>query len=148
MKKNKLRWIAAAALVAGCGGSDLRPAGSPVLGPHQGRLLKLPDDLGFAEVVVESSGRSPRSLTTEVATYFFGPDSQGPLIPPPTDVSLMLYLGESKTRETVALKPAAKAGAPESAGRFAAVPPPGFDGLIASGKLAARHQGREIDIPF
>ena len=148
MRLGEFRWIAAAALVAGCGGSDLRPPGSPVLGPHQGRLLRLPDDLGFAEVVVESSGQSPRSLTSEVATYFFGPDSKGPLIPPPTDVSLMLYLAESKKRETVALKPAAKAGAPESAGRFAAVPPPGFDGLIASGKLAARHRGREIDIPF
>jgi hypothetical protein len=72
MRLGTFRWIAAAALVAGCGGSDLRPPGSSVLGPHQGRLLKLPDDLGFAEVVVESSGRSPRSLSSEVATYFFG----------------------------------------------------------------------------
>jgi hypothetical protein len=148
MRFGTLCSIVAAALVAGCGWSDHKPPSSSGLGPHQGRLLRLPDDLGFAEVVVEYSGKSPRSLTSEVAAYFFGPDSRGPLGPPPTDVSLTLYLAESKRRETVALKPAAKAGAPESAGRFAAVPPPGFDGLIASGKLAARHQGREIDIPF
>jgi hypothetical protein len=111
-------------------------------------MLKLPDDLGFAEVVVEHSGRSPRSVTPEVATYFFGPDSRGALTPPPTDVSVTLYLAESKERGTVALKPAAKAGDPASAGRFATAPPPGFDGNLAGGRLSARHSGREIDIRF
>ena len=137
-----------AAGFVGCAGTATGPANTVGLGPHRGRLLRLPDDAGFAEVVVESAGKSPKSAITEVAAYFFGPDARAPLAPPPADVAVSLYLAEAKERRTVPLKPASKDGDPASSGRFAAVPPPGFDGVIVSGRLSAKLGGRDIDVVF
>ena len=128
-------------IVAGCGG----PAPSTrvaTVGPHQGRLLDLPDGLGAVEVVVENKATAPKLLTPEVVAYFLGPDTQTPLNPPPADVAIQVYLAESKTLEKLPLKPDA------AAARFAATPPPGFDGTVRTGRITARLAGREVDLPF
>ncbi len=148
MKRFRSSWFVAAAIVAGCGGSTPSTSNTGTVGPHRGVLLKLPDDLGFAEVVVESTGNPARSLTTEVAAYFFGPDAKAAIMPPPTDVSFLLYLAEAKARQKVAMKPALKSSDPAGTGRFVAEPPPGFDGVVTGGTLAARLGGREVVVSF
>jgi hypothetical protein len=135
-------------LGSGCAKPPPPSAKTGAIGPHRGVMLQLPEALGVAEVAVEFSGNTGRSLNSEVVAYFYGPDASSALQPAPTDVTLLLYLAESKTREKLALKPAARPGDPASAARFAAVPPPGFDGTIPSGTLEARVNGRAISVRF
>ena len=143
MRRDLLRWLTLATLVAGCGPPS-QPPTVAVVGPHQGRLLPLPDGLGSVEVVAETRASSPRTAPPEVVAYFLGPDSRTPLAPPPTDVAVQVYLAEAKALEKVPLKPDATAGP----ARFAAVPPPGFDGIIKSGRVSARLAGRDVELPF
>ena len=143
MRRQIHRWLIAATALTGCGPSQ--PASVATVGPHQGRLLTLPDGLGRAEVVTDIKGTSPRTSEPEVVVYFLGPDSQTPLTPPPTNVSIQIYLAEAKELQEVPLKADAKARAEA---RFAAVPPAGFDGVVRSGRVKAQLSDREIDLAF
>ena len=145
MKRPIRRWLLAATMLVGCGPNQAAPVAT--VGPHQGRMLALPDGAGFVEVVAENRPGSGRTLTPEVAAYFFGPDAQAALLPAPTDVALQVYLDEAKEMKPVALKPAPAAAAPQTP-RFAATPPPGFDGTLRTGRVNATVAGRAVDLMF
>ncbi len=111
-------------------------------------MIALPDGLGYAEVVAEPAGGTPKAPQTELAAYFLESDAKTPMATAPTAVSLEVILAEAKTRQAVPLKPSPKADTPSGNSRFAAVPPPGFDGVVTGGKLSATLGGREVVIPF
>ncbi len=133
--------------LGGCGPSP-GAVGAGVAAPHRGALLRLPDNLGYAEVVAEPTSGSAKNASIELATYFLTPDAQAALTPAPTAVTLEVVLAEAKTRQAVPLTLKPKANDPAGATRFAAIPPPGFDGVITGGKLSAQVAGRAVDISF
>ncbi len=112
-------------------------------------MLKLPDDLGYAEVVAETGSTSTsKPWQTELAAYFLEADAKTPSAKVPSAVSLEVILAEAKPRQMVALKPSPKTDTTAGTTPFAASPPPGFDGNINGGKLSANLAGREVVIPF
>ena len=139
--------LALLAPLVGCGPSRSSTT-EGVVAPHRGALLKLPDNLGYAEVVAEASGGTPKAPQAELAAYFLAIDAKTPMTTTPTAVSLEVILAEAKTRQSVPLKPSPKPDTPSGTGRFAATPPPGFDGVITGGKLSANIGGRDVVISF
>jgi hypothetical protein len=117
-------------------------------GPHRGLVLKLPENSGFAEIVVEAAdGGTARSGRNEVAVYFLGSDVKTPLTPSPTDVRIDLVLGEAQTRKIVSLSERPRSRDPSGKTRFSVPAPDGFDGTLG-GKLTANLSGRSIEIAF
>jgi len=136
--------ILVAASLSGCGP---RPAlGPAVEAPHRGVLLRLPEDFGYAEILVEPD-RTPKSGRTELVAYFLGPDAKSPLDPAPSHVSLDLYLAEPKARSASTLKSAPRPGDKSGAARFAAATPEGFDGNISTPRLSAKVAGKDVQAP-
>jgi len=104
--------------MVGCGGVPAPPL--PPLLPHQGVVVALPDERGFAEILNEGQARGKpagrRSLVAVV--HFYSSDRQSPLVPAPTEVSLTI--NGAKVLLVAAPDPKdTKAGA-----RFASAPGP------------------------
>ncbi len=108
--------------------------------------MRLPDGLGYAELVVESGAKS-KSSPAELAAYFLGPDARSALTPGPTDVTLDLYLADSKSRKALRMALGPRPADPSGGSRFASPIPEGFDGNITSPRLAATVAGRAIEAP-
>jgi hypothetical protein len=106
--------------VAGCSGAP-PSEGQAGAGPHQGVIVPLPGDSGFAEVLTEEPaakaparrGHPPKA----VVVYFLGPDQKAALSPAPTGVGVKILGNE--TAETVALNSAPAPKDPAGASRFA-----------------------------
>lgn len=121
------RWTVALVLLGfaeGCakGTPANSTASAPAAGPHGGFAAALPNNQGFAEVVIEAdaagAGAAPR---TQVVVYFLAPDLKSALTALPTGVSVRLMFPD-KDAETIPLSAQAKADDPTGGGRFASNP--------------------------
>ncbi len=128
----------------GCGPSPIQ--GPTVQPPHRGVILKLPDDLGYAELVVESAGSS-KPGRAELAAYFLGPDAKTALAIPVSGVTVEIYIAEAKTRKAVPMALQPRPADPSAGARFASPIPEGFDGNIAGPRITASVAGRSIEAP-
>jgi hypothetical protein len=92
------------ALFAGCERSGI-PDSEVVMrvGPHQGALIRLPDEKGLAELITEPDERERRRAEPAAFVVFFlRPDGKSPLDPVPSHVSLVVEQGR-KAAQTVEL---------------------------------------------
>jgi hypothetical protein len=109
---------------AGCADTPAAPSAPAAIlqGPHHGMTLRLPDDLGYAELVNEppSDGASS-SAPTALVVYFLTADGKAPMATPPTEVKAKVELASSRraAQETLDLKLDPKSDDPAGACRFA-----------------------------
>jgi hypothetical protein len=140
----------------GCGSPVSPVAATVAVGPHQGTMIRLADDLGFVEFVNEpevSDRRNPQP--TSIVAYFFQSDGKAALSPAPSDVSFSLDtgLGESGrggskgVAQVIPLAADPKANEPGGSSRFASKPGP-YGLASIRGKLSAKISGRELSTPF
>lgn len=86
--------------LSGCGASTgSGGAVSPRFGPHGGPVVTLPDNAGFAEVVVESVVGKKVGLDARVVAYFLENDLVTPLAKIPEDVKVKLTLPGEQSAE-------------------------------------------------
>ena len=112
-------------LILGCGRSFTTPARhTSANGPHGGFAVPLPNQLGYAEVVIEV-GTAPRGKEpdSQVVVYFLQPDLKTALAPLPSNASVKLLFPD-KEPATVSLSPQPNPEDPAGTGRFASSPGP------------------------
>jgi hypothetical protein len=122
MRKRLWLVVALGMVAIGCSGSssvsdiDKRP------GPHQGTLVKLPSEQGYAEVLNDAAGKGRPSgrqaAASQVIVYFLDPDLKGPSPATPSNVVVDLSILTGKPPESVALEPAPEANDPLGKKRF------------------------------
>src|SRR5262249_44751036 len=112
--------LSSLAAVAGCGGQGENAAPASLeVGPHQGVAHLLPGDRGYLEVVNEPEPADIRSPTpTAIVLYFLDPSGKAAMAAPPTEVTVKVNRGPSRT-ETVPLRPEPKSDDPAGSARFA-----------------------------
>jgi hypothetical protein len=141
-------------LALGCDSSVAPVAVSVTGGPHQGTMIRLPDDKGFVELTNEPEVADRRNLQpTSIVAYFIGADSKSPLTPAPTDVSFALEgarggRGDSDAgAQAIPLSAEPKADDPSGSSRFVSKPG-AYDLAKMRGTVAAKIDGIGISIPF
>jgi hypothetical protein len=106
----------------GCSGPGRGAESVAHLGPHQGTLVKLPEGLGYAEVLNAGpdKGRSAgrQQGQTQLIVYFLAPELQAPAAVAASNVVARLSVATGRPPETVALEPAPESGDPLGAKRF------------------------------
>ncbi len=96
------------------------------VGPHGGFAAALPNNQGFAEVLLESEPVNPGATPkVQVVAYFLAADLTSPLTTLPTAVSARLLFPD-KEPETVSLSPQPKPEVAAGVARFASQPGPYF----------------------
>jgi hypothetical protein len=130
-----------ACAIAGCGDA---PKELPVAkSAHGGRLVTLPDDQGYAEIVVEVPAATKSvgkvAIKSRMVVYFFKSDATTELSPAPTDVKITI--GDADSGRVVNLSPD-----PKAAGKFASEPGDHPDGF--RGSLEANIGGKPIQAEF
>ncbi len=144
-------WAAAFMSLCAVGGCAPTTASSArketMIGPHGGFAVRLPDDIGFGEVVVElATTERSEEPHAQVVVYFLSSDLKTALSPLPTDVSVKLLL-PYKDPQTLALSSQPKPDDPAGTGRFASqLEPPLLDEPI--GELTAAVAGKSFTAPF
>ncbi len=123
----------------GCGGS---PKELPIAKlPHGGTLVTLPDQKGFAEILLESSAPAKKGsragTKSRLVAYFYGPDGTSEITPAPTDVKVKL--GQADSSQIADLVPDAK-----QAGKFSSAPGDYPDGFL--GRLDANVNGQTLGV--
>jgi hypothetical protein len=117
--------VALSGLSLGCSGSSSVGVAEKRFGPHQGTLVKLPNDLGYAEVLNEGQdkGRSAsrQGAATQVVVYFLDPELQGPSAASPSAVNVKLTVVTGKPGEAISLEPS-----------------PGADGAVGKKRFASK----------
>jgi hypothetical protein len=114
--------------LAGCSGSTQVAKPDERIGPHQGTLLKLPEDRGYAEVVnagQAAKGRSaPRQGGTQsqIVVYFLDRELKAPSAVSPSNVVVKLTIVTGKPAEAVSLDAAPEVGDPLGGKRYASKP--------------------------
>ena len=116
--------LAFAFAIAGCDNSSSNLGqGFLVDGPHNGLMIPLPQNEGFAEILNQeatSAGSRQRGrLPRMIVVYFLGADKKSALSTAPTAVSVK-FLGETAGTEgpAISLSPAADPKDPAGAMRF------------------------------
>jgi hypothetical protein len=147
--------LALAALLSGCNSSESPVAVSVGRGPHQGTMIRLPEDKGFVELVNEpevTDRRNPQPTT--IVAYYLQIDAKSPLTPAPLDVSFAIATGGGKggrgkqgSAKSIPLDADAKSADPAGASRFASKPGPYHLSAIR-GNLSAKISGQEITTSF
>jgi hypothetical protein len=138
--------LAATGLFVACDSSPVVVNSQPVVGPHRGTGIRLPDDKGLVELTNEPEVTDPRSNeATSVVAYFLQMDGKSALDPPPSDVNLVVQQG--KASQTIPLVPEPKADDPASAGRFASKAGPFLLSRLR-GNLTANIGGQKVTVSF
>lgn len=149
MRKWARHFVCLAVLAAGsgCGATRTEPDrkinSAAANGPHGGPALPLPDDKGFAEIVVERGAK--KRDPSRLAVYFLSSDLKTPLKPLPVDVraTLVSNEGESSVAFTAEPKPKDPAGP----GRFCSAVG-AYDADEYTGELTATLDGQSFSRPF
>jgi hypothetical protein len=125
-------------LLVGCAGS---PPQLPVAtSAHGGVLATLPNNRGYAEILIEAGAGGRKSQAKpRIVAYFFQPDGTSALSPGPTDVKVKL--GTSEKSSVVELTPQT-----DETNKYASAPGTFPDGF--SGQLDANLGGETIQVPF
>ncbi len=148
--------IAVAGLTLGCAPAPTPVSATLAVGPHQGTMIRLPQEKGFVELVNEpevSDRRQPQP--TSIVAYFLEPDSKSPLISAPSDVKFLLdgeggksaRGGAKPMPQTIPLNAEPKSDDPVGSSRFASKPGP-YGLASIRGTLASKIGGLEISTPF
>jgi hypothetical protein len=134
-------------------GCDNAPAADPsrivsVLGPHGGKAVPLPENRGYAEVVVEPApGTSAARSRVVLVVYFLGPDGKSPLPSKPTSVTASVFTPMSTEPFAVRLEVQETRAMPVGDLRF--VSPPGdFEYDELRGEISISLDGKVITIAF
>ncbi len=97
---------------------------------HGGTLVTLPNDKGFAEILIEADNQAKKGSKARskprIIAYFYGSDGHTEMNPGPTDIKLTL--GKGETSRVAELAPD-----PNQAGKFSSTPndyPDGFAGHL------------------
>jgi hypothetical protein len=128
-------------VIAGCGGFS--PKELPVAkSAHGGTMVPLPDDRGFAEILVESGpvGKKgdPTKIKPKIVAYFFQSDGTTAMSEGPADVKIKL--GADESGRVVDLAPDQK-----EAGKFASAAGDYPDGF--AGQLETSINGTAVKVP-
>ena len=119
-------FVVLAAFATGCSGSSRVGDLDKRLGPHQGTLVKLPAEQGYAEILNDAAGKGRSSgrqaAASQILVFFLDPDLKGPSPASPSNVVVNLSILTGKPPESVALEPAAEANDPLGKKRFASRP--------------------------
>jgi hypothetical protein len=138
-----------ASLVLGCGTITPAPpitAKGTTIGPHGGSAVPLPDDKGYAEVVVERESRAIKSARSRIAVYFLTSDLKSPFGGAPSGVIVKAVPPEG---EAVTLTLAPAPASSDKAGKCRFVSDPGkFDYDELRGELTATIDGKSMTQPF
>jgi hypothetical protein len=147
--------LALAALLSGCNSSESPVSVSVARGPHQGTMIRLPEDKGFVELVNEpevTDRRNPQP--TAIVAYYLQTDAKSPLTPAPLDVTFAIGTGGGKgargkqgSATSIPLDAEAKSADPAGASRFASKPGP-YQLSAIRGNLSAKISGQEITTSF
>jgi hypothetical protein len=117
------------------------------VGPHQGALIRLPDEKGLAELITEPNERELRGAEpTAFVVYFLRPDGKSPLDPVPSNASLVVEQAR-KAAQTVQLSLDPRTDDPVGGTRFASKPGP-YQLARLTGTLKANIGGQEVSAPF
>jgi hypothetical protein len=133
--------ILSVGLTHGCDGSA--PESKFTAPPHGGKVLELPDSLGFVELKTErdaptkGAGKSP--VKSRITAYFFQADATTAMSPAPTDVKVTL--GAAGSGPAVSLTP--QSAAP---GMFASDPGDYPDDL--RGQIDLQCAGKPVQATF
>ncbi len=133
----------------GCSGSPTVAKPEERIGPHQGTLIKLPNDQGYAEVVdaSQTKGRPARGAPTQIVAYFLDSELKGPSTVAPSGVIVKLSIVTGKPAESITLEPAAEAGDPLGKKRFASKAGP-YQLAGVHGELSATIDGQPFNAEF
>jgi hypothetical protein len=122
MRKELWYLVTLGGLALGCSGSS-GGGTDRKFGPHQGTLVKLPNDQGYVEILneIQAKGRSlgRQGSADQVIVYFLDRELKGPSSASPSGVNVKLSIVTGKPAESVALEPAAEAKDPFGKKRFA-----------------------------
>lgn len=140
------------ACAPGCGaGQGGSPAPGQVVvafGPHGGRAVALPNDQGYAEVVVEPVKASARSVRQVLlAVYLLQPDLKSGLATIPTSISAAVVTPETSEPIAVSLRHDPLTARADASARFASAPGP-FDYDELAGELTIELGGQTITREF
>ena len=105
----------------GCGDGSV-PAATSMPRPHGGTTLRLPDDLGYAELVNEPEPTGAREGDkTALVVYFLSPDGTTAMSPAPSEVTAKVELAVSRknSQQTLELKKEPRSDDPAGSSRFA-----------------------------
>jgi hypothetical protein len=128
-------------LLCGCGGHAPEFAVSSA--PHAGKIVTLPNSLGFVELKVDrpapSKGSRAAVVKSRIIAYFFQPDGSTAMTPAPTDAKVMLGVAGSGTAVNLT---------PQSAepGQFASEPGDYPDEL--RGQIEFQVDGKPVQATF
>jgi hypothetical protein len=133
--------VLACAAVAGCGGGS--PKELPVAkSAHGGTIVTLPNDRGFAEILVDSESAKDRARKAQVKSrlvaYFYQSDGSSALSPDPTDVKIQIGMGGDGRLVDLAKES-------KEAGKFASAAGAYPDGF--AGQLRASLDGQAVEVP-
>jgi hypothetical protein len=147
--------LALAAFLTGCDSSTPPEGISVAIGPHQGTMIRLPEDKGFVELVNEpevTDRRNPQP--TSIVAYYLQADAKSSLSPAPADVGFAMDTGGGKaargrkgTPETIPLVAEPKSDDPAGSSRFASKPGP-YQLSAIRGNLSAKIAGQDVLTPF
>lgn len=139
------------ALAAGCSDQPKTAAPGERLGPHQGTLVKLPGEAGYAEVLNAEQARGRASgrqgAPAQLVVYFLDPELKAPSSASASGVVVKLSIATGQPPVNVALEPAAGAADPLGAKRFASKPGAYHLGGV-HGELAATVDGQPFSAEF
>lgn len=134
-------------IAPGCGATRTEPDrqinSATANGPHGGPALPLPDDKGFAEIVIERGTK--KKDPSRFAIYFLASDLKAPLTPLPAEVRATLVSNEGEA--SLAFSPDPKPRDPAGPGRFSS-PTGSYDADEYTGELSAVLDGQTFTRPF
>jgi hypothetical protein len=147
--------FALAGVLSGCSASAPPASVSVASGPHQGTMIRLPEDKGFVELVNEPEVTDRRNPPpTSIVAYYLQTDAESPLMPAPSDVSFAIGSGGGKSAggtkggvQSIPLNAEPKSAEPAGASRFASKPGP-YQLSAIRGNLNAKISGLDITISF
>jgi hypothetical protein len=142
---------APAIIAAGCGQSlgtpAIHTAGGTTAGPQDGPAIPLPDNQGYAEVVLDRTGVIPgKAGGARINVYFLIQDLKSSFVPVPTDVTVKAVPPDGEP-VNLKLKHEPAQGKEIDKSRFAS-PPGNFDYDELRGEATATVGGKPVTQPF
>lgn len=114
-------------------------------GLNGGMAFPLPENLGYAEVVIE---RSKPGAPVVLAVYFLDESVTKEIASEPASVSATLELPTEETPKTVSLTAKAATNGKAGKGRKFVSAPGAYDFDELKGKITASVNGKEVSVPF
>lgn len=147
LRTRKMVCLTVLLVASGCGAPRTEPDrkinSATTNGPHGSPALPLPDDKGFAEIVIERGAR--KKDPSHLAIYFLESDLKAPLKTLPTEVRATLVSTEGES--SVAFSPAPMPKDPAGPARFGS-PNGVYDSDEYTGELSVVLNGQTITRPF